>query len=114
VRFYLDEDLSPQIAVALRGRGIDAASAHEVGNQGLTDREQLAFAARHRRCLVTGNARDFVPLAKQAVLNGDPLAGIVLCPSRPHAADVGAIARALIRLVERFPRGIGEYDLIYL
>jgi predicted nuclease of predicted toxin-antitoxin system len=114
VRFYLDEDLSPRIAVALRARGVDAASAHEVGNQSLTDRQQLAFAARQRRCLVTGNTRDFVRLAKEAVLNGDPHAGIVLCPSRPQATDVGAIARALIRLAERYPWGIGEYDVMYL
>lgn len=114
MRFYLDEDLSPQIAVALRARGVDAVSAHEVRNQGLTDPQQLAFAARQRRCLVTGNARHFIRLAKEAVLNANPHAGIVLCPPRVHAPDVGALSRALIRIAERYPRGIGEYDVIYL
>ena len=41
VRFYLDEDLTPVIAVALRKRGVDAVSAHDLGRIGLSDAEQL-------------------------------------------------------------------------
>ena len=31
MKFYLDEDLSPKIAVILRKNGIDALSVHEAG-----------------------------------------------------------------------------------
>jgi len=114
VRFYLDEDLSPAIAAALRRHGIDALDAHEASNEGLTDEEQLAFATRLRRCLVTGNTRDFVRLGRRAVLNEEPHAGLILCSPRLHRRDAGAMVRALVHLAERYPRGLGEYDVIYL
>ena len=82
MKFYLDEDLAPAIAVALRKRGVDAVSAHEVGNVELGDKEQLAFATRQGRCMVSANARDFRSLGHEAVEQGRPHAGIVLCPPR--------------------------------
>ncbi|MBI2154577.1 MAG: DUF5615 family PIN-like protein [Candidatus Rokubacteria bacterium] len=60
MKFYLDEDLPARVAELLRRRGFDALSVHEVGNFRFSDREQLAFAAREGRCLVTRDARHFV------------------------------------------------------
>ena len=112
MKFYLDEDLTPVIAVALRRRGIDSVSAHEVGQIGLSDAEQLAFAARQRRCLISANARDFRRLAHDAVEQGRPHAGIVLCPPRIHGLDIGGVVRALARIAETYPAGLGEYDVL--
>jgi predicted nuclease of predicted toxin-antitoxin system len=114
VRFYLDEDLAPSIAVGLRKKGIDAVSAHEVGNVGLGDTEQLAFAAGQRRCLVSKNARDFGRLGHAAVDQGHPHAGIVLCPPRMGGGNVGVTVSALMAIAARYPAGLGEYDVIYL
>jgi len=47
VRLYIDEDLSDRIAVALRSKGFDAISAHEVNMRGKTDKEQLEYAIQH-------------------------------------------------------------------
>ena len=58
VRFYLDEDLSHDVARVGRGLGLDVISSHEVGNNGRTDPEQLAYAAAEGRCLVSANCRD--------------------------------------------------------
>jgi predicted nuclease of predicted toxin-antitoxin system len=114
VRFYLDEDLSPRIAATLRRRGIDATSAHEVGGLDRTDREQLAVAANEGRCLVTGNVRHFVHLARRAINEGRPHAGIVLCPARVHRGDIGRTAAALAEITKQYPDGPGPYDVLYL
>ena len=113
MRFYLDEDLAPAIAVALRARGVDAVSAHDVGHLELGDKEQLAFAARQGRCLVTGNARDFRSLGQDAVAQRQPHAGIVLCPPKIHSLGIGTVVNALIAIAERYPAGLGEYDVLY-
>jgi predicted nuclease of predicted toxin-antitoxin system len=114
LRFYLDADLSPSIAALLRRRGIDATSAHDAGNGQLSDREQLAFAARERRCLVTRNARHFCLLGQARVRRHEPHAGIVLCPPSLDGSELGAIAARIVRVAERFSGGLGEYDVIYL
>lgn len=114
MKFYLDEDLAPAIAVALRKRGVDAVSAHEVGHVELGDKEQLVSATRQGRCMVSGNARDFRSLGQDAVAQGRPHAGIVLCPPRIHGPDIGAVVNALMGIADRYPAGLGEYDVLYL
>lgn len=114
MRFYLDEDLAPGAALALRRRGIDAVSAHEVGNRGLGDTAQLAFAAREDRSLATGNVRHFVRLGRDAIRDARPHAGIVLCPPGLAHGSPGLLAAALERLAQGFPDGLGAYDVIYL
>ena len=113
MKFYLDENLSPAIAEALRGRGVDATSAHEVGMTGAPDQVQLAFASSEGRCLVTCDLRHFVEHGRRAVRDRRPHAGIILCPSS-LAGEVGAITQALGRVAERYPAGLGPYDVIYL
>ena len=112
--FYLDEDLSPLIAQRLRQKGIDAVSAHEVGNVQRSDREQLSHAAREGRCLVTRNVRHFADLAQDALQRQEPHAGIVLCPPSRRGSEMGRIADALARIAQRFPLGLGGYDVVYL
>jgi len=114
MKFYLDEDLSPQIAERLRKRGIDAVSAFEAGNVQLSDREQLAHAAQGGRCLVTRNVRHFILLAQEAIRRQQPHAGIILCSPSIRGFETGAIVHALTRLAKQFPRGLGEYDVLYL
>jgi len=114
LRLYLDEDLSPRMARMLRRRGIDAVSAHEVGNLQLSDREQLAYASREGRCLVTRNARHFMLLSQEAIRRQEPHAGIILCPPRFRGSEIPTIVAALIRVVKRYPEGLGECDVLFL
>jgi predicted nuclease of predicted toxin-antitoxin system len=114
VKFYLDEDLSPRIAESLRKKGIDALSAHDVGNVQLSDREQLAYAAREGRCLVTRNARHFVILSQEAIAHQEPHAGILLCSPSRRGFEIRTIVDALARVAKQFPKGLGGYDVLYL
>lgn len=113
MRFYLDEDLPPSVARALRARGLDTVSAQEESMLRASDAEQLAFAARQGRCLVTRNAQDFIALSRVVIRDQVPHAGIVCCPPG-KGADVRAIVRGLLDVARRYPTGLGEYDLIYL
>ena len=114
MKFYLDEDLSPKIAERLRKRGIDAVSAIETGNIQLSDREQLACAARVGGCLVTRNVRHFIVLAQEAIRRHEPHAGIILCPPSMRGFEVKNIADALTRVAKQFPGGLGQFDVLYL
>ncbi len=58
IRLYLDEDVHKRVAVALRLRHFDVVSAHEVGRCGLSDAEQLTFAAAEGRTLFSYNTAD--------------------------------------------------------
>jgi predicted nuclease of predicted toxin-antitoxin system len=113
VRFYLDENLSPEIGQALRRLGLDAISAHDVGMVGAPDPVQLAFAAGERRGLVTCDVLDFTEGGREAVRAHRPHAGIILCPAS-FRGDVGAVTRALARVAAHYPEGLGEYDVIFL
>ena len=43
IRIYTDESVDIAIAEGLKRRGVDAFSARDAGNLGLTDQEQLIF-----------------------------------------------------------------------
>lgn len=51
VKLYLDEDVDPLLARALRDRGFDGISTRDTKNIGAADEAQLAFAARQRRAI---------------------------------------------------------------
>lgn len=114
MKFYLDADLSARIAELLRRRSFDAVSALELQKAQSSDQEQLDFAAREGRCLVTKNARDFVALSQEAVRRQVPHAGIILCPPSLRGSEFRAVADALVQVAERYPAGLGGYDVIYL
>lgn len=78
IKLYLDEDISPMVAVVLRSRGYDAISAHEVGMKGKGDEEQLDYASRNGRVLLTFNARHFASLADKYYKKSKEHFGIVV------------------------------------
>ena len=94
---YLDEDVQRGVAVALRGRGFDTVSAHEVGRKGLSDAEQLAYAAAGERALVTFNVDDFLCLHREALESGRPHWGVILSEQAP----IGEVTRRLLNLLNR-------------
>lgn len=53
LRFYLDENMDPEIARQLRKLGINALAAQDVGLLGVSDDVQLRYAAARERVLCT-------------------------------------------------------------
>jgi len=97
IRLYLDEDVQRGVAAALRGRGFDAISAHEVGRWGRSDAEQLAYAAADQRALFTFDAADFLRLHRRWIESGRPHGGISVSAQAP----IGEVARRLLNLLNR-------------
>jgi predicted nuclease of predicted toxin-antitoxin system len=103
VRYLLDEDLSPTVAAVARGLGLDVASVHELDRRGYTDREQLDFAAQHRRALVTRNRDDFILLTVEAFHTGQDHWGVLIVPRSLPNRQPERIAHALRRWHDDHP-----------
>ena len=106
MKVYLDEDLSPAIAVLLRRNGIDAVTAHEAGNVQLTNRAQLDYATREGRAIVTANVVDFIRLAHEAVATNTEHRGIILVPSIFRGDEFLAIADAIREALKLYRAGL--------
>ncbi len=83
MRLYLDEHVPVAVAPALVAHGVDCLSTQEAGNVGLSDEDQLAFATRSGRVLVTFNRKDFLALARRWHEQGRSHAGLILSRELP-------------------------------
>ncbi len=79
---YLDEDVSPKVAEALRRQGFDVIHAIEVGRIGeaYPDQSQLEFAASQGRMIFSYNRVEFEILATQWFASGHEHAEVLLSP----------------------------------
>jgi predicted nuclease of predicted toxin-antitoxin system len=114
MKYYLDEDQSPKIAQILRRNRIDALSCHEVGMVGASDLEQLEFAAREKRCLVTRNRDDFIKLTLQFFNDHRPHCGVLIVPYTIPGDQFARIARLLKAFASRHPSGLEPYSVDFL
>ncbi len=83
IHLYLDEDVDVLVAQLLRARGFDAVTTLDAGRLGSTDADQLAYAARDQRALVTHNRADSEALANSYYQSGQTHAGIIIVVRRP-------------------------------
>lgn len=95
VRLYLDEDVHKKIALALRLRGYDAVSAHEVNNQGIPDYTQLEYAVSEQRAIFTFNIGDYQRLHKEYAESGKEHFGILLSKQIPFGETLSRLTRFL-------------------
>ena len=72
ISFYLDEHIHRAVANGLQRRGVNVLTVHEAGKSGVSDRQQLSFAASEGRVMVSMDS-DFLILASEGVSH----AGIV-------------------------------------
>ena len=98
IKVYLDEDVHPSIADALRLRGWRALTTIEASRQGSGDIDQIRFAAENGCAIVSYNVADFPRLHYEISGAGDRHAGIVVATQDNPSAN----ARALLSLVSAF------------
>ncbi len=113
MRFYLDEDVNPEVAAILRGFSCDAVHAYEQGNISLPDEEHLRRAARQKRCLVTRNRDDYIRLTVEG-FGGEPHAGVVIVPWSFPNSQASLIASALAEVARNFPEGVPPWTIHFL
>jgi hypothetical protein len=114
MKFYLDEDLSPKIADILRKNGVDARSAHEIGAVEASDLQQLEFAAKEKRCLVTRNRDDFIKLIIRFFNDHRPHHGIVIIPYTIPGDRFSRMAVLLKAFASNHPSGLAPYTIAFL
>jgi predicted nuclease of predicted toxin-antitoxin system len=95
VKFFLDENISPQHAVRLRSLGYDAVAAFELGLSGASDPQIRSAAIADGRILVTLDA-DFGNILRYPA---DTTPGVIWL--RLHPPTETAIIEALDRLIKR-------------
>jgi hypothetical protein len=104
MRYVLDEDVNPEVAIMARGPGLDVMSVHVAGRRGLSDPDQLEFAVSGERVLITRNRDDFLRLARAAFAPGQTRAGILIIPATAPNRDGPRMAHALKRWDDPHPR----------
>ncbi|MBD2504366.1 DUF5615 family PIN-like protein [Anabaena azotica] len=93
IQFHLDENVDPDVALALRRHGINVTTAREMGLLGQPDEVQLAFACEQGRVIVTHDT-DFLRLASQSTSHW----GVAFC--QKNTRSLGEIIRSLILIYE--------------
>jgi hypothetical protein len=95
IELYLDEDVDVLIAQLLRARGFVVVTTQEAGQLRNSDIEQLAYAVRQHKTLLTHNRVHFEALAQTYAAAGQPHEGIIIAVRRPPRE----IARRLLRIL---------------
>ncbi len=95
IKLYLDEDVHKKVASALRLKGYDVISAHEVQKQSLPDYQQLEYAIAEQRAIFTFNAGDFNRLSKEYIKNGKNHFGILLSKQIPIGEAIKRLTKFL-------------------
>ena len=96
IKFYLDENVTAEIAAGLWTRAIDVLTTAEAENKGVTDTAQIVFALSQERVIITHD-RDFLRLDSQGVTH----AGIVYCAKQSRT--VKQMLRRLVIIYAEIP-----------
>ncbi len=96
LRIYTDESVHVAIAAELKRRKLDAWSARDVGNLGLSDEEQLEYASQEHAIIFTHDS-DFLALAQEWLELGKEHWGIIHVQS---FATVASLYPNIARFVE--------------
>jgi len=94
VSFYFDEHIQAALAEALKTRAVDVLTTQEAWNIGVEDLQQLAYATKNDRAILSYNKRDFALIHYQWMRIGRSHAGMILSDQLP----IGVILRRIMKL----------------
>ena len=77
-KLYFDEDVDARLAAALARGGFDVLTTVAAGLLEASDEEQLAYAARQKRALITHNIKHFPDLHADWILGDREHWGIIV------------------------------------
>lgn len=106
MRFYLDQNLSPVITAIASAQGMDVTDWQESGMEGRSDREQLDYAAREGRCIVTTDKVDFMLVDAQYRREGRSHAGILRLSRQVWPSEYSLFVAGLARFAAAYPEGL--------
>jgi predicted nuclease of predicted toxin-antitoxin system len=117
MRYFLDEDLSDEVARIARNLGLDVCSVHEVNRDALDDPEQFDYATEHNMVMVTRNRDDFLALNDEHFLVRTPNCGLPIVPHtllNNQPARIAHRLRAWNDAKEAAPGSFGSYVVDFL
>lgn len=100
---YLDECMDPAMIGPLRQRGYEVSSAQLEHYRGANDLDQLNFATRLDRLIVSENGKHFRAWHRFFQQQGLPHGGIVIVPQTELALETLRVAMMLDWIVAEFP-----------
>ncbi len=92
VRIYTNESVNVTIVEGLRRRGVDASSARDTDNLGLTDEEQLSYGCKEKSTIFTHDT-DFLQIGARWMEEGKTHHGIIYCHQKRYS--IGECVRKL-------------------
>jgi len=95
ISIYTNESVDVAIAEGLKRRGVDAFSARDAGNLGLTDEEQLIHASKEKVTIFTHDT-DFLKISTRWMDEGRTHQGIIYCHQKRYS--IGECVRKLRKL----------------
>ncbi len=113
ISLYTDEDVTSNLAPALRWRGYTAKSTLEVDNLALSDEAQLMYATKHDMAILTYNGQDFIPLAKAWYFNNQDHAGVVISQQFDRR-QFGELLRQVLHLLDSLTADEMRNQVIFL
>ncbi len=94
----------------LRKRGFDVEHAQELGRKGKSDTEQLMYAVKEKRCLITFNVKHFVLLHNDYVNTGREHWGIIVSKQ----LSIGETIRRVLRVLQSNSQDSLKNRLLFL
>ena len=114
IALYTDEDITGELALALRERGFDSQSAAEAGMLNADDESQLIYATSRGMVLLTSNAPHFAVIAKRFAEDGRSHAGIILSSEQFGRRHFGEMLRLVLSLLNALTADDMRNSVVYL